>query len=267
MTTEDMLIQMVCIVDDEMKDMPTHTQALLSPSDVVTIGLQFALKGGHVRAFSRGFSRDDAPVFAGWPERTRVQRLLKTHQDGCARVLAAPSFFPVIDRYPIEWLFPIRQGRSPQQVGKQGKDKGRWSVGLTWCWLRNDSGHVGVWDWATMHVHDQHVHPVIERVNGQSIVLAASGFRRVKGVPDHGTRCAKGTGNDRMTVETAVSMVTVVCDLKRLHHRLPPSIQAHLASVVAMFNVVLTLFHLFHPDADPFQMSIAEFSLETSTNG
>jgi len=28
-----------------------------------------------------------------------------------------------------------------------------------------------------------------------------------------------------------------------------------------MFNVLLTLFHHLHPDADPFQMSIAEFSL------
>jgi hypothetical protein len=31
--------------------------------------------------------------------------------------------------------------------------------------------------------------------------------------------------------------------------------------VVALFNVLVTLFHLIHPDADPLQMSIAEFSL------
>ena len=34
-----------------------------------------------------------------------------------------------------------------------------------------------------------------------------------------------------------------------------------------MYTVLLTLFHQVHPDADPFQMSIAEFSLETSTIG
>jgi len=28
-----------------------------------------------------------------------------------------------------------------------------------------------------------------------------------------------------------------------------------------MFNVLLDLFHAIHPDADPYQMSIAEFSL------
>jgi hypothetical protein len=64
-------------------------------------------------------------LFAGLPERTRLQRLLKTHQDWNRQLLAAPSFFTVIDSYPIELLFPIRQGRSPQQVGKKGKDKGR----------------------------------------------------------------------------------------------------------------------------------------------
>jgi hypothetical protein len=34
-----------------------------------------------------------------------------------------------------------------------------------------------------------------------------------------------------------------------------------LAAVVAMFNLLLALFHQLHPDADPTQMSIAEFSL------
>ncbi len=261
MTTQDMIIQIFCIVDDEMKDMAKHTQAILYPSELVTIGILFALKGGHFRAFYRWLSRDYASLFAGLPERTRLQRLLQTHQNWCDRFLAAPSFFTVIDSYPIELLFPIRQGRSPEQVGKKGKDKGRWSVGIKLCWLLNDSGQVVAWDWATMNVHDQHFHPVIERVNGQSIVLADYGFRSVKGVPDNCKLCAKGTWNDRMSVETALSMVTVVCDLKRLHHRLQPYIQARLASVVAMFHVLLTLFHRLHPDADPFQMSIAEFSL------
>jgi hypothetical protein len=32
-----------------------------------------------------------------------------------------------------------------------------------------------------------------------------------------------------------------------------------------MPRVLLTLFHQVHPDADPFQMNIAKFSLETST--
>ena len=64
-----------------------------------------------------------------------------------------------------------------------------------------------------------------------------------------------------MCVETVLSMLTIVRDLKRIRHRLSDYIQARLAYVAAMFNILLDLFHKLHPDADPFQMSIAEFSL------
>ncbi len=64
-----------------------------------------------------------------------------------------------------------------------------------------------------------------------------------------------------MFVETALSMVTLVCDLKRIRHRLQDYIDTPLACVGAMFNVLLDLFHDLHPDADPMKMRIAEFSL------
>ncbi|MGH2480855.1 MAG: hypothetical protein ACRDHW_14475, partial [Ktedonobacteraceae bacterium] len=216
---------------------------------------------GHFRAFYRWLKRDYDALFAGLPDRTRLQRLLRTHQDWNDRFLADPSFFLVIDSYPIELIFPIRQGRSPQQFGKKAKDKGRWSVGVKLCWVLNDSGQVVDWDWDTMNTLDKEFHPLIYQFRQRSIVLADYGFRSADGVPPNCKICAKGTWNERMTVETALSLVTVICDLKRLHHRLEPYIQARLASVVALFNVLLTLFHQLHPDADPFQMSIAEFSL------
>jgi hypothetical protein len=31
--------------------------------------------------------------------------------------------------------------------------------------------------------------------------------------------------------------------------------------MAAMFNILTTLFRQLHPDADPYQLSIAEFSL------
>jgi hypothetical protein len=73
--------------------------------------------------------------------------------------------------------------------------------------------------------------------------------------------CKKGTWNERMCVETALSLVTVIYDLKRIRHRLAMYIQARLVFVSAMFNVLMDLFHSLHPDADPYKMSIAEFSL------
>jgi hypothetical protein len=261
MTTLEIIIQMFCFVDDTMPALPKHPQARLYPSELVTIGLLFALKGGHFRAFYRWLSRDYAPLFAGLPERTRLQRLLQVHQDWCQGLLAAPSFFTVIDSYPIELLFPIRAGRSPAQVGKKGKDKGRWSVGIKLCWLLNNQGQVVDWDWDTLNVHDKRFHPVMERHRDETIILADWGFRSVDGVPENCKLCPKGTWNERMLVETALSLVTVICDLKHLHHRAAQHIQARLAAVGAMFNVLLALFHIVHPDADRWQISIAEFSL------
>lgn len=43
MTTEDSIIAVFCFVDDRMKEVPKHSQAKLYPSELVTIGLLFAL--------------------------------------------------------------------------------------------------------------------------------------------------------------------------------------------------------------------------------
>ncbi len=167
----------------------------------------------------------------------------------------------MIDSYPIELLFPIREGRSEQQVGKKGRDKGRWSIGIKLCVWLNEVCRVVNWDWATMHGYDKHFHPVVEPCIGETIALADFGFRDKDGVPENLKICKKGTWNDRMCVETVFWMLTIVCDLKRIRHRLSAYIQMRLAYVVAMFNILLELFHLHHPEADPFKMSIAEFSL------
>jgi len=263
MTTEDIILHIFCKTDDSLLEIPKHSQSKLYPSELVTIGILFCLKGGCFRAFYRWLKRDYGDWFGQGqlPERTRLQRLLKTHQAWCDLLMADPSFFTVIDTYPIELLFPIREGRSKHQVGKKGRDKGRWSIGIKLCWLLNETCRVVSWDWNTMNVYDKHFHPVVEPFIGQTIVLADFGFRDKDGVPENLKLCKKGTWNERMCVETVFSMVTLVCDLKRIRHRVAVYIQARLAFVSAMFNVLLDLFHQLHPDADPFQMSIAEFSL------
>ena len=263
MTTDDIILHIFYCVDNMMPDIPRHSQAKLYPSELVTIGILFALKGGHFRAFYRWLKRDYGDWFGdgSLPERTRLQRLLKTHQNWCQLLLADPTFFTVIDSYPIELIFPIRQSRSPQQVGKKGRDKGRWSVGVKFCWLLNDFCRVVAWDWDTLNVNDKRFHPLVTPFIGQTIVLADYGFRDKDGVPENMKICKKGTWNERMCVETALSLVTVICDLKRIRHRLEAYIQARLAFVSAMFNVLMDLFHFIHPDADPYKMSIAEFSL------
>jgi len=54
-----------------------------------------------------------------------------------------------------------------------------------------------------------------------------------------------------MRVEIALSLATRLGDLKRIRHRLARYIQAHLAFVSAMFNVLLEITYSLHPEADP----------------
>jgi len=72
-TTEDFITHLFCLVDDEMGEMPKLSQARLWPSELVAIGLLFALKGGYFRAFYRWLKRDYEPLFGRLPIRTRLQ--------------------------------------------------------------------------------------------------------------------------------------------------------------------------------------------------
>ena len=126
MTTEDIILHIFCLVDDNLPDIPKHPQAKLYPSELVTIGILFALKGGRFRAFYRWLKRDYGDWFGKGelPHRTRLQRLLKTHQDWCDHLMAEPSFFTVIDTYPIELLFPVREGAANNKLERKAAIKG-----------------------------------------------------------------------------------------------------------------------------------------------
>ena len=251
MTTEDFIIELFCWVDDQMGELPKHPQAKLYPSELVTIGLLFALKGGYFRVFYRWLARDYAALFAGLPDRTRLQRALRVHQDWGALFLAQPTFFSVIDSYGIELIHPIREGRTSGQIGKKGKSNWRWIVGMKLCWLLNDRGEVVSWAWDTASVHDQVFLPLVAALEEQSIVLADTGFNDADGIPANLKLCERGTWNERMLVETALSLVTTVCHLKKVFHRTRHHFQARLAYVVALFNAVLGLNRRLEPDADP----------------
>jgi hypothetical protein len=250
-TTEEFIIALFCEVDDRMGDIPKHPQAHLWPSELVTIGLLFALKGGYFRAFYRWLARDFGDLFGQLPERTRLQRLLQSHQNWSECFLADPTFFTVIDSYGIELIHPIREGRSPRQSGKKGKSNWRWIVGMKLCWLLNDRGEVVSWAWNTANVHDQVFLPLVAALENDSIVLADTGFNDAEGIPSNLKLCARGTWNERMLVETALSLVTMVCHLKKVFHRTRHHFQARLAYVAALFNAVLGLNRRLEPDADP----------------
>jgi hypothetical protein len=129
--------------------------------------------------------------------------------------LANPTFFTVLDSYGIELIHPIREGRSLRQIGKKGKSNWRWIVGMKLYWLINDCSEVVAWDWNTANVHDQTFLPLIEPWVEETIVLADTGFADANGVPSNLKLCPHGTWNERMLVETTLSLVTLVFGLKK----------------------------------------------------
>ena len=96
MTTEDFISELFYRVDEAMKDVPNHPQANLWPSEIVPLGLLFALKGVGTRAFYRWVSRDWQPLFPALPERTRLFRLFAAHRQWMDMFLAAPSILGVV---------------------------------------------------------------------------------------------------------------------------------------------------------------------------
>jgi len=260
-TTIEFITALFSEVDEQLGAIPKHPEAHLWPSEVVTLGLLHALKGGGSRPFYRWLTRDSRALFPRLPERTRLFRLLKTHQNWTQVFLAAPTVLGVIDTYGIELIHPIREGRSPQQIGRKGLSNHRWIVGGKLCLLLNQYGLVVGWDCAAANVADNTFQWLIRQVDGRMIVLSDTAFHAAEGDPANLKLCQRGEWEDRMLVETVLSMLTLVCHLKKVMHRGWAYFQARLAFTMAAFNV-LVQWHGFRPYTSGFvPLSIAEFSL------
>src|SRR3977135_3012448 len=91
MTTVDFITTLFSEVDDQLRALPTHPDAPLWPSEVVTLGLLHALKGGGNRALYRWLTSDSRALFPQLPERTRLFRLFRMPQDWPQVFLATPD--------------------------------------------------------------------------------------------------------------------------------------------------------------------------------
>jgi hypothetical protein len=261
MTTWDLIIALFYHVDEQLHDLPKHPEAHLWPSEVVTLGVLHALKGVGNRAFHRWLTRDYRPLFPHLPERTQLFRLFKTHQDWTRVFLASPTVLGVIDTSGIELIHPIRQGRSPQQIGRKGLSNHRWIVGGKLCLLLNQWGLIVGWDCATANVADNTFQGLIRQFEDQMIVLSDTAFHAAEGDPANLKLCQRGEWEDRILVETVLSMLTLVCHFKKVMHRAWAYFHARLAFTMAAFNI-LAQWHGFQPNASGFvPLSIAEFSL------
>src|ERR671919_2521092 len=109
MTTIDFITELFCKVDDQMAQVAKHPQTLLWPSEAVTIGLLYAIKGTGTRAFYHWLTNNYRPLFPTLPHRTRLLRLLRSHQAWTDAFLAAPSLVGVMDSYGIELIHSTRR--------------------------------------------------------------------------------------------------------------------------------------------------------------
>jgi hypothetical protein len=120
---------------------------------------------------------------------------------------------------------------------------------------------VVAWECATANVADNTFQWLIRQFEERMIVLSDTGFHAAEGDPANLKVCPRGAWQDRMLVETVLSMLTLVCHFKRVMHWGWEYFHARLAFTMAAFNV-LVQWHGFQPHASGFvPLSMAEFSL------
>ena len=261
MNIADFITELYCKIDDALPEVPQHSQALLSVSELVTIGVLHAIKNVKQRPFYHWLKDNYGDLFPRLPKRSRLFRRLQAQQDWTGYFLAQPTILGVADSYGIELRHPIREGRQDHQIGKKGKSNHRWIVGGKLGIVQNQWGLITDWDCATANVHDQTFQPLLAQYDGQMIILADTGFHRAKGDPDNVKICRRGEWNVRMTVETTFSMLTTVWGSKEMRHRTWAGFASHLAYTMAAFNI-LVQWDGMQPDTNGrIHRSIAHFTL------
>ena len=261
MPPADFIIALFYRIDNQMRDVPKHPQASLYPSEVVTLGALYALKGGSKGAFYRWLVRDWQAWFPRLVSRPRLFRLFATHTDWTDRFRAEPTTLGVVDSYGIELIHPVRHGRAQQSIGQKGRSNHRWIVGGKLCMIVNQWGRIVNWDWHTAKVHDSVFHPMIRRFQRQMIVLSDPGFHAQAGDPANLKVCPRKTWSERMVLETVFSMRTRISRFKQQTHRAGAYFTAHLSLAMATFNL-LTQWQGVQPDKNGFvPLAIAEFGL------
>jgi hypothetical protein len=248
LTQEEFIAQLFCRVDDTLADLPKDPRSKLWPSELVTIGILFVLRGQSQRRFYHWLQCNWRHLFPHLPERTRLFRLLRRYQAWAERLLASPSLINFSDTLGIELIHPRREGRSEAQAGKKGKSNGRWIVGVKsgtappcpFCPLLNGAGRVVDWDAETANVHDSEFQRMLSDYPEEG-KLTDQGFHRSRrrgGDCANLLVCERGQCNARMVIETVFSSWVRVWSMKKMAERQWPGIEARLAFACAAWNLV-----------------------------
>jgi Transposase DDE domain len=261
MPVTDFITELFCRVDDLLGPLPRYHGEKLHLSELVTIGMAYALKGGSTRAFHRWAVNELSPLFPHLPARTRLFRRLSKRWELATRLLADPTVFAILDTYGVETIHPRRDGRTAHQIGRKGISNHRWIVGAKVAVVVNQRGEIIAWSVMPNNVHDQTFLPLSQDFDGETICLGDLGFRCRAGIPENLVLCRRGTWPCRFVVETVLSMMTTVMHTKKMLQRSWDGMIARLSYTMAMFNVLIG-WDGFEPDENGrTPLSIARFSL------
>ena len=93
MNIADFITELYCQIDDALPDVPQHSQAILSLSELITIGVLQAMKQVTQRAFYHWLKDNYGHLFPQLPSRTRLNRRLRA-QRGLDRLLPGRAHRP-----------------------------------------------------------------------------------------------------------------------------------------------------------------------------
>lgn len=248
----DLIIALYVFVDDRLRAMHTiaaHPQQRLSPAELITIGLLYALKGVSQSHFYRWLSANFGFLFPRLPERTRLFRRLTTRQDWTGLFLADAGLLGIADSFGIELVHPKREGRDPDSEATKGLSNHRWIhasvnaiVGIKVGVQVNHLGRVTNWLWNGANAHDSQFRPRLIARQENTISFVDTGFHGHTGDPDNMCVCRRGEGNFRFLIESVFSLWVRFMSLKHITERRYWPIQAHLAFTMAAFNAIQELF-------------------------
>ena len=89
-------------------------------------------------------------------------------------------------------------------------------------------------------MHGTTFHPLIQRFEDRTLVFSDHGFHAKERDPANLKVCELFDHNERMIVETVLSMLTTICHFKKVTHRVWEYFQARPAFTMAAFNLLVS---------------------------
>src|SRR5215212_81719 len=241
MPQDEFITRLFCMIDEVLGPVKKYPDESLYSSEVVTLMVLFAIKGGRFRACYRWIYYNHRALFPKLPDVTRVCRLFQAHQGYLERFLAEPTMLSIIDTYGIELIHPRREDYTDSQIGRKGISNGRWIVGVKAAFLINSRGEIIDWACGTANLADNAFRDVATDYGDETVVFTDNGFRKKGFDPANLRSCNHGEWNDRYLVERVLSWMTEVFSAKKIFHRTVDGIHMRIGAIAAAFNILLKM--------------------------